>query len=55
MDFHEFKKFCDNAWNKKHGFVVINLWEDPYCGRYVSTNFEIYVPNKYLKIPFNTF
>ena len=54
MDFDEFKEFCDKAWNKKHGFVVINLWEDPYCGRYLSNNFEIYVPNKYQIIPNNT-
>ena len=24
MDFKEFKQFCDDAWTKKHGFVVIN-------------------------------
>ena len=54
MDFDEFKEFCDKAWNKKHGFVVLNLWEDPYCGRYLSNNFEIYVPNKYQIIPNNT-
>lgn len=48
MDFKEFKEFCDNAWSKKHGFVAINLWEDPYCGRYLKNNFEIYVPKKYI-------
>src|ERR1700759_1229877 len=25
MDFREFKLFCDGAWGKKHGFVVINI------------------------------
>jgi hypothetical protein len=51
MDFNEFKRFCDRAWNKKHGFVVINKWDEPYCGRYVENYEHIYQPNKYLKIP----
>lgn len=48
MQFLEFKKFCDAAWAKKHGFVVINIWEDPYCGRYWSNYDAIYIPKKYL-------
>ena len=51
MDFLEFKKFCDEAWSKKHGFVTINLWEDPYCGKYITNYEDIYVPIKYLIIP----
>lgn len=47
MDFAEFKKFCDGAWRKKHGFVVINLWDEDYCGRYWSNYDNIYVPKKY--------
>ena len=39
MDLKEFKTFCDEAWNKKHGFVVINLWEQSYCGKYLQ-NYE---------------
>ena len=54
MDFKEFKQFCDEAWSKKHGFVVINLWEDPYCGRYITNYDTIYTPNKYIKIHKNT-
>ena len=54
MDFKEFKGFCDAAWSKKYGFVVINLWEEPYCGRYLINYRDIYVPSKYLKIPKNT-
>lgn len=46
MGFKEFEKFCDKAWSNSNGFVVINIWKDPYCGRYLSNNFEIYVPNK---------
>lgn len=49
MDFKEFKTFCDNAWQTKHGFAVINLWEDSYCGRYNSNYKDIYVPTKYIK------
>ena len=47
MDFTEFKKFCDAAWSVKHGSVVINKWEAPYCGRYISNYSEIHVPSKY--------
>ena len=54
MDFKEFKDFCDNAWSKKHGFVMINIWEEPYCGKYVTNCMDIYVPKKYIKIHKNT-
>ena len=47
MDFKEFKHFCDEAWSKKYGFVVINLWDHPYAGRYVANYKDIYVPIKY--------
>lgn len=49
MDFKEFKNFCDKAWSTRYGFVVINLWEQPYCGRYVANYKDIYVPKKYIK------
>ena len=54
MDFKEFKEFCDKGWTKKHGFVVVNIWEEPYCGRYIANYENIYTPTKYLKIPNNT-
>ena len=47
MNFKEFKNFCDKAWSKKHGYVVINLWEEAIYGRYVDNYKEIYIPNKY--------
>jgi len=47
MDFIEFKQFCDGAWSKKHGFIVIYIWEECYCGRYWSNYDSIYVPKKY--------
>jgi hypothetical protein len=49
MDFKEFKQFCDEAWNKKFGFVVINIWDEPYCGRYWSNYNKIYIPDKFIK------
>ena len=50
MDFKDFKEFCDKAWSKKHGFVVINLWDEPNCGRYIANYNMIYTPNKYIKM-----
>src|SRR5271169_611967 len=47
MDFNELKNFCDGAWNKKHGFVVINIWDDAYCGRYWANYNEVYTPTKF--------
>ena len=47
MDFKEFEAFCNLAWTKKHGFVVINLWDDAYCGRYWLNYTDLYIPNKY--------
>jgi ABC-type cobalamin/Fe3+-siderophores transport system ATPase subunit len=54
MEFKEFKQFCDGGWNKKYGFVVINIWEEPYCGRYITNYDTIYTPSKYIKIHKNT-
>src|SRR5277367_2041184 len=49
MNFTEFKAFCDEAWRKEHGFVVINLSKEAYCGRYIANYENIYPPKKYLK------
>jgi len=48
MDFNEFKQFCDEAWSKKHGFVVINIWDDAYCGTYWNNYNKIYTPTKFI-------
>jgi len=50
MDFKELKKFCNEAWSKKHGYVVINLWEESSCGRYLDNYEKIYIPSKYIKM-----
>ena len=47
MDFAEFKKFCDEAFTAKHGFIVVNIWDDPYSGRYWENYNKIYIPKKY--------
>ena len=54
MLFEEFKKICDEAWMEKHGYIVVNLWEDPECGRYLLNYNKLYIPQKYLNIPNNT-
>ena len=46
MDFTEFKQFCDAAWSKMHGFIVVNIWDDSYCGRYWDNYNSIYIPKK---------
>jgi len=50
MPFIEFKEFCDVAWRKRHGFVVINIWDDAYCGRYWINYDSIYIPKKFSQI-----
>jgi guanylate kinase len=47
MDFAEFKQFCDCTWMKKHGFVVINIWDEAFCGRYWANYNSIFIPKKY--------
>ena len=47
IDFEELKLFCDNAWMEKHGFVVFNLWDNAYCGRYWDNYTHVYIPSKY--------
>ena len=54
MDFKEFKGLYGKAWSKRNGYLVINLWEEPICGKYIVNYKEIYVPSKYIKIHKNT-
>src|SRR5271165_6433631 len=48
MSWDEFRKFCCTAWKKKHGFITINLFDEPQSGRYLDNYKSIYIPNKYL-------
>lgn len=50
MKLEEFNNFCDKAWIRKHGYVVINIWESAECGRYLINYTQIYIPEKYLKL-----
>ena len=54
MPFEEFEKICKDAWKKKHSYIVINLWEESECGRYLLNYNKMYTPEKYLIIPNNT-
>jgi len=49
IDFKEFKIFCDDAWTKKHGYIVVNLWDESFCGRYWANYSHVYTPEKYIK------
>ena len=49
MPFPEFKKWCADVWSTNHGYVVINLFEEPSCGRYISNYNELYIPEKFIK------
>ena len=46
MDFKEFKQFCDSAWDKKHGFVVVNIWDEALFGQYWDNYSKVYTPQK---------
>ena len=50
MPWDEFKRFCDSSWRRKHGFVVINLFEDPYCGRYIDNYKSLYIPQRFVNL-----
>jgi len=49
MSLAEFEKLCENAWSTEHGYIVINLWEKPKCGRYIINYNKLYIPEKYIK------
>ena len=50
MGLEEFENICNKSWSKKHGYIVINLWEPPECGRYILNYDTLYIPNKYIEI-----
>ncbi len=45
MTYEEFEKICYEAWKEKHGYIVINLWEEPGCGRYLLNYDSMYIPS----------
>ena len=44
MSFDEFEKICRDAWSEGHGYIVLNLWEECECGRYLLNYNKIYTP-----------
>lgn len=49
MPFEEFKKFCEDAWLKNYGYIVINVDEKPESGKYIQNYSSIYIPEKHAK------
>ena len=49
MPLEEFKSICRTAWSKNHGYIVINLWEEAACGRYILNYNKLYTPKQYCK------
>ena len=41
----EFRQLCKTAWEKQHGFVIIDLSSKKHDGKYRSGLDEIYIPN----------
>jgi len=41
-----FKGFCDRAWQKPYGYVVINLWSRPDKMKYIDTYETVFHPPK---------
>ena len=41
----EFRQLCKTAWEKQHGFVIIDLSSKKQNGKYRSGYDEFYVPN----------
>ena len=46
MDKEEFKTFCDHAWSKPNGFVVIDLTSNIDNGKYRDGRDTFYFPKK---------
>ena len=45
MTKEEFRKLCKTAWEKQHGFVIIDLSKKKHDGKYGSGLDEFYIPN----------
>ena len=45
MPFKDFEQICEEAWKTNHGYIVINLWEEPKYGRYILNYDTMYIPN----------
>ena len=45
MTKEEFRQLCKTAWEKQHGFVIIDLSSKKHNGKYRSDLDEFYIPN----------
>ena len=45
MTTEEFRQLCKAAWEKLHGFVIIDLSSKKHNGKYKSGLEEFYIPN----------
>ena len=45
MTKEEFRQLCKTAWEKQHGFVIIDLSSKKHDGKYRSELDEFYIPN----------
>ena len=45
MTTEEFRQLCKTAWEKQHGFVIIDLTSKKNNGKYRSGQDEFYIPN----------
>ena len=45
MSKEEFRQLCKTAWEKQHGFVIIDLSSRKHDGKYRSGCDEFYIPN----------
>ena len=45
MTKEEFRQLCKAAWEKQHGFVIIDLGRRKHNGKYISGLDEFYIPN----------
>lgn len=45
MTKEQFRKLCKMAWEKPHGFVVIDLTSKKYNGKYRSNFDTFYIPD----------
>ena len=46
MTKEEFRQLCKTAWDKQHGFVIIDVSSKKHDGKYRSWLDEFYIPNK---------
>ena len=45
MTKEEFRQLCKAAWEKQHGFVIIDPSSKKHNGKYRSWHDEFYIPN----------